>query len=213
MMKFFQKMSKDAFKVQFFAFLWIFICNVIVQVLIHCCHLTDATGNWTWTIFLANVLFFIKSNPNNKEGLLENACGGIFGLLGAMGLIELVTLFAKNGWSTLLATLIAIFVFLFLTIAIHPMVPYVFNNMSLCFFLVALINGTAEVLYEAGQEGLSIEWWSDALGKLGTQTVLMAHPWLHFLGVILGNVIVNIGTVLVVTLVLKRNAKKAAAKK
>ena len=201
-MKFFQKMTKAQFAVMFAAFLWIFICNVIVQLL----HgpLTEGVGNWTWTIFLANVLFFIKSNPNQKEGLIENACGGIFGLLGAMGLISLVTLFAEKGWSTLLATLIAIFVFLFLTIAIHPLVPYVFNNMALCFFLVALINSGAYYFVgpaaDAGIE-LGVDTW-------GTQPVLMSQPWLHFLGVILGNLIVNVGTVLVVNAVVKYQSKK-----
>ena len=195
MMKFFNKMNKPTFIIMFSAFLWIFICNVIVQVL----HgpLTEGVGNWTWTIFLANVLFFIKNNPNHKEGLLENACGGIFGLLGAMGLIWLNTQFALAGASTLLATLIAIFVFLFLTIAIHPLVPYVFNNMALCFFLVALINAGAFYV----NPDLGVETW-------GTQAVLMAHPWLHFLGVILGNLIVNVGTVLVVDIVSKQLAKK-----
>ena len=206
MMKFFNKMNKQTFIIMFSAFAWIFICNVIVQVLHE--PLTAGVGNWTWTIFLANVLFFIKNNPNHKEGLLENACGGIFGLLGAMGLIWLNTVFYNAGISTLLATLIAIFVFLFLTIAIHPLVPYVFNNMALCFFLVALINGASSVLLEASQEGLAMEGWSDLLGTFGTQTVLMAHPWLHFLGVILGNVIVNIGTVLTVDIVSKKLAAK-----
>lgn len=197
MMKFFQKMNGDTFKVQFFAFLWILVCNVIVQLL----HgpMTEGVGNWTWTIFLANVLFFIKSNPNHKEGLLENACGGIFGLLGAMGLISLNTWFAQKGISTLLATLIAIAIFLFLTIAIHPLVPYVFNNMALCFFLVALINAGAFYV----DPDLGAETW-------GTQPVLMSQPWLHFLGVILGNLIVNVGTVLIVNLVLKMNEKKKA---
>ena len=183
MTKFFNRMNGDTFKVQFFAFLWILVCNIIVQLL----HgpMTDGVGNWTWTwtIFLANVLFFIKSNPDHKEGLLENACGGIFGLLGAMGLIEMNIWFAGMGASTLMATIIAIAIFLFLTIAIHPLVPYVFNNFALCFFLVALINEE-------------------------TQGNLMAHPFLHFGGVILGNLIVNVGTVLIVNFILKQNAKK-----
>jgi len=199
MMKFFQKMNGAAFQVQFFAFLWILVCNIIVQLLHGA--LTEGIGNWTWTIFLANVLFFIKGNPNHKEGLLENACGGIFGLLGAMGLISLNTWFAGMGISTLAATLIAIAIFLFLTIAIHPLVPYVFNNMALCFFLVALINAGAFYV----NPDLGAETW-------GTQPVLMTHPWLHFLGVILGNLIVNVGTVLIVDLILKRNAKKAERK-
>ena len=194
MMKFFQKMDKGTFKVMFAAFLWIFICNLIVQ-LIHG-PITEGVGNWTWTIFLANVLYFIKGNPKPIEGLLENACGGIFGLLGAMGLITLNTWFAGKGWSTLLATLIAIFVFLFLTIAIHPLCPYVFNNMALCFFLVALINAGSYYL----NPELGVEAW-------GTQPVLMTQPWLHFLGVILGNVIVNVGTNLVVKFVSKPHGK------
>lgn len=181
MMKFFSKMNKNTFTIQFFAFLWILVCNIIVQLL----HgpLTEGIGNWTWTIFLANVLFFIKGNANHKEGLLEDACGGIFGLLGAMGLIYLNIWFAGMGVSTLFATILAIAVFLFLTIAIHPLVPYVFNNFALCFFLVALINEE-------------------------TQTTLLAHPWMHFLGVILGNLIVNVGTVLVVNFIIKRQTKK-----
>ena len=180
MMKFFGKLDKGTFKVLLGAFLWIFICNVIVQLL-H--EPLTSIGIPGWTIFLANVLFFIKGNPNHKEGLLENACGGIFGLLGAMGLIYLNIWFAGMGASTLLATIIAIFIFLFLTIAIHPLMPYVFNNMALCFFLVALINEE-------------------------TQGGLLEHPWSHFLGVILGNLIVNVGTVLVVDLITKSLAKK-----
>ena len=197
MMKFFQKMDRNMFKVQFFAFLWILLCNVIVQLL----HgpMTEDVGNWTWTIFLANVLFFIKSNHNHKEGILENACGGIFGLLGAIGLISLNTWFAQMGASTLLSTLIAIAIFLFLTIAIHPLVPYVFNNIALCFFLVALINAGAFYV----SPDLGTETW-------GTQPVLMAHPWLHFLGIILGNLIVNVGTVLIVSIIQKRSKKNTS---
>ena len=179
MMRFFQKMDRNQFKVQFAAFVWILICNVIVQLL----HgPLSSIGIPGWTIFLANVLFFIKGNPKQLEGLLENACGGIFGLIGAIGLIYLNVWFAGMGASTLLATIIAIAVFLFLTIAIHPLVPYVFNNMALCFFLVALVNEE-------------------------TQTALLAAPFSHFAGVILGNLIVNTGTILVVHFMLKRNAK------
>ena len=181
MMKFFNKMDRHTFIIMFSAFVWILICNIIVQLL----HAPLASiGIPGWTIFLANVLFFIKGNPKHVEGLLENACGGIFGLIGAIGLINLNIWFAGMGWSTLTATIIAIAVFLFLTIAIHPLLPYVFNNMALCFFLVALINEE-------------------------TQTGLIASPFSHFAGVILGNLIVNVGTVLIVDIVTKKiSAKK-----
>ena len=180
MMKFFGKMDKHAFILQFSAFLWILICNVIVQLL----HAPlSSIGIPGWTIFLANVLFFIRNNPNQKEGLLEDALGGIFGLLGAMGLIYLNIWFAGMGISTLLATIVAIAIFLFLTIAIHPLLPYVFNNFALCFFLVALINEE-------------------------TQTNLLTNPFSHFAGVILGNLIVNVGTVLIINILIKHFAKK-----
>ncbi|MBQ9032282.1 MAG: hypothetical protein IJ106_12655 [Parasporobacterium sp.] len=176
MMKFFQKMSKDAFKLQFAAFLWILICNILVQIL-H--EPLESIGVPGWTIFLANVLFFIKNNPNHKEGLLENACGGIFGLICAVGLVYMDGWLVGLGLSPVMAIIIPIAIFLFLTIAIHPLVPYVFNNMALCFFMVALIEMT-----------------------------VVENLWGHILGVILGNVIVNVGTILVIDLVLKWSAKK-----
>ena len=177
MMKFCQKMDKKVFPLVLAAFVWILLCNVLVQVL----HAPLASiGIPGWTIFLANVLFFIKNNPDHKEGLLENALGGIFGLLGAMGLLYFV---GSIGIDPIVATIIAIAVFLFLTIALHPMLPYVFNNNALCFFLVALIND-------------------------GTRTALKAYPFSHFAGVLIGNLIVNIGTVLIVDFVAKKMAKK-----
>jgi len=180
MMKFYQKLDKNTFFVLLSAFIWIFICNVIVQLL----HVPLASiGIPGWTIFLANVLFFIKSNPKHLEGLLENACGGIFGLIGAIGLIYLNIFFGNIGIPTLLATIIAILIFLFLTIAIHPILPYVFNNMALCFFLVALVNEE-------------------------TQVNLITNPWSHFAGVILGNLVVNVGTILITGLVTKMLARR-----
>ena len=176
MMKFYNKMDKHTFILMFSAFVWILFCNILVQVL----HAPLASiGIPGWTIFLANVLFFIKNNPKHIEALLENACGGIFGLIGAIGLIYLNIWFGNIGLPTLIATIIAIAIFLFLTIALHPMVPYVFNNMALCFFLVALINEE-------------------------TQVNLITSPFSHFAGVILGNLIVNIGTVLIVDIVSKK---------
>lgn len=181
MMKFYNKMDKHTFILMFSAFLWIFVCNVLVQVF----HAPlAAAGIPGWTIFLANVLFFIKGNPKHPEGLLENACGGIFGLIGAIGLIYLNIWFKNMGWSSLAATLIAICIFLFLTIAVHPMLPYIFNNMALCFFLAALINEE-------------------------TQVNLISHPFSHFAGVILGNLIVNVGTVLIVNFVTKKLTKQS----
>ncbi len=180
MMKFCQKMDRKTFPLVLSAFVWILICNVIVQVFRAP---FESIGLYGWTIFLANVLFFIKNNPDHKEALLENFLGGIFGLLGALGLMHMNGFLEGLGFSELGATIVSIAIFLFLTIALHPMLPYVFNNNALCFFLVALINS-------------------------GTQTALYTQPFGHFLGVLIGNGIVNVGTVMVVEFVAKKMAKK-----
>ena len=173
MMKFCKKMDKKIFPLVFAAFLWILLCNVIVQIFVEP---FETIGLYGWTIFLANVLFFIKNNPDHKEGLLENFLGGCFGLLGALGFMHMHGWLSGLGVPDLLVRVIPITIFLFLTIALNPVLPYVFNNNALCFFLVSLIN-------------------------TGTQTALYTQPFGHFLGVLIGNVIVNVGTVLIVEFV------------
>ncbi|MBQ9815210.1 MAG: hypothetical protein IJM53_05905 [Lachnospiraceae bacterium] len=180
MMKFFQKSDKTTFLIKFVAFLWILLCNVIV-LLLH--EPLLSIGVPSWTIFLANVLFFIKDNKNQKEGLLENALGGIFGLVCAYGLVAFKMLTMPKGMSDFVSTFIPVAIFLFLTIALSSYVPYVFNNIALCFFLVALIT-------------------SSVYGQLPG----------HILGVIIGNVIVNLGLVLIIGAMIKSATKKAMAK-
>ena len=128
------------------------------------------------------MLFFIKNNPNTKEALLENALGGIFGLCGGILFLKFVGWAVSVGCPFLLAKMIPICIFLFLTIALHPMVPYVFNNNAICFFLVSLINE-------------------------GTQGGILEFPLTHFAGVIVGNLVVNLGIVLLVGYVGKQLAK------
>ena len=182
MMPFFKKMDKHTFILMFVAFLWVMICNLIVQAFLTSKEVEAAIGNIGWTIFLANVLFFIKNNPKTKEALLENALGGIFGLIGGICFLKFYIWAYTAGCPALLAKMIPIAVFLFLTIALHPMLPYVFNNNAICFFLVSLINA-------------------------GTQGGILEFPFTHFAGVIAGNLIVNLGIVLLVGFVGKQLAK------
>ncbi len=185
MMKFFNKMDKHTFILMFTAFLWVMFCNLLVQAFLTSEAVEAAIGNIGWTIFLANVLFFIKNNPNTKEALLENALGGIFGLCGGIFFLKFYMWFVPENASAgmiLLGKMIPIALFLFLTIALHPMVPYVFNNNAICFFLVSLINP---------------ESWAD----------ILTYPLTHFAGVIVGNLVVNLGIVLLVGFVAKKLAK------
>ena len=182
MMKFCKKMDKHTFILMFTAFMWVMICNLFVQAFLTSEAVEAAIGNIGWTIFLANVLFFIKNNPNTKEALLENALGGIFGLIGGWAFLKVCTWLYTIGCPLLLAKMIPIAIFLFLTIAIHPTLPYVFNNNAICFFLVSLINE-------------------------GTHEGLLNHLFTHFAGVVAGNLIVNLGIVLLVGFVAKKLAK------
>ena len=182
MMKFFGKMDKHLFLTLFVVFLWIMVCNLLVQAFLTSEPVEATIGNIGWTIFLANVLFFIKNNPNTKEGLLENALGGVFGLLGGFCFLKFVYWAVPTRTPFLLAKMIPIALFLFLTIALHPALPYVFNNNAICFFLVSLINEE-------------------------TQLGVLEHLFTHFAGVIVGNLIVNAGTVLLVAWLGKLLAK------
>lgn len=182
MMKFFNKVNKHHFITLFVVFLWILACNLLVQAFLTSEQVEAAIGNIGWTIFLANVLFFVKSNPNTKEGLLENALGGMFGLLGGFCFLKFLYWAVPVGMPLLVAKMIPIALFLFLTIALHPTLPYVFNNNAICFFLVSLIN-------EGVQEGV------------------LNHLFTHFGGVIVGNLVVNMGTVLLLGWIGKLLAK------
>ena len=179
MMKFFKKPNGTTMKIQILAFVWILICTALVQIFNEP---LASIGIHGWTIFVANVLFFIKGNPNQKEGLLEDFLGGIFGLIGTFGTLHIMTWLVGLGVQELVALLIPIAVFLFLSIGLHPLVPYVFNTIALCFFTV---------------------------GFLGAEE-LLANPWGHFAGVLIGNVIVNVGIILIARAVTKSAAKKAA---
>lgn len=179
MMKFFQKPNGTTLKIQFFAFVWILICTALVQIF---SEPLGSIGIHSWTIFVANVLFFIKGNPNQKEGLLEDFLGGLFGLIGTFGTIHMMTWLMGFGMQETVALLIPIAIFLFLTIALHPFVPYVFNTIALCFFTVGFINVEE----------------------------LLAHPWGHFASVLIGNVIVNVGIIVIAGIITKSAAKKAA---
>lgn len=172
-MKWFNKMDGRTAKRQMVIFLWIGLCNLIVQ----CFH--DALhdlGIASWTIFLANVLFFIMENPNRKERFLQSICGGIFGLLCAAGMVWASGALRGLGLPGLVATLIPLLVALFLLLFFHPVFPFVCNNIGLAFFMVALINSQTACTHLVG----------------------------NIVGVLLGNGIVNVGLILLVTWFEKR---------
>ena len=190
MTKFFQKPDKVTFKIFFLSFVWVLICTALAEIFREP---LESVGIPPWTLYVANVLYFIKGNPNTKEGLLEGACGGIFGLICSIGLSYMVVWMEGLGVSAIIATLIPIAIFLFLTIALHPFVPYVFNTFALCFFSVSLaVTGGANDLPSL----------MHAIVDLGV------GPWGHFAGVILGNAIMNGGIILMIALVGKNEAKK-----
>ena len=194
MMKFFQKPNGMTRKIFFLSFVWILIFTALAEIFRTP---LESIGIPPWTLYVANVLYFIKGNPNKKEGLLENTLGGIFGLCCSIGLSYMVVWLEGLGLTAIIAELIPIAIFLFLTIALHPYVPYLFNTFALCFFSVSLA-------VKGGENNLPS--LMHAIVNLGV------GPWGHFAGVIIGNIVFNGGLVLLLYFFGKYAAKKAEGK-
>lgn len=176
-MKWICKPDAAAMKGRGLIFLWIALCNVAVQLLHGA---LDSVGIASWTIFLANVLFFMMENPNMKERYLESVCGGALGLICAAGLVWVKLRLVGAGMAEVPATLIPVVVVLFVTLFLHPVFPYVCNNIALAFFTVALINAKAVYTNLPG----------------------------HLIGMLLGNAVVNTGVILAVKMLAKHQAAK-----
>ena len=111
--------------------------------------------------------------------------GGAVGLLLAAGLVVIFTLLAKNGVSTLVSTLIPLFIFVAMLILLNPYLPMFFNNVGFCYFIIALIDAETAV----------------------------ANLPKYLLSLLLGSLILNLGCSGLLALYTKAMTKKAMAQK
>ncbi len=163
---------------QVLIFAWILMCNLAVQLLHGA---LSAVGMPTWPIFLSNILYFLMGAPEYKERLIHCVCGGVFGLVCAVGLLWADGALLSLGLSSLWALMLPLAVALFLLLALHPVVPWLCNNVAFAFFTISLLDPPA----------------------------LMAGLGQHILGVLLGNAIINVGVLLLAVWYGKRQAAKA----
>jgi hypothetical protein len=142
-----EKVSKEKMVIQFTVFLWIVLCNLVVQAFLEPLH---EIGFTNWSFFLANVLFFLLEDPSYKDRFLKVLFGSSIGLIGAYLLAIIYTILSENGVGHLWAVMIPLTIVLFLIINLHPIFPKVFNNIGFAFFTIALIDAAGAYSHITG---------------------------------------------------------------
>lgn len=131
---------KNKVKINTAVFLWILLCNLIVQVFLT---EIESIGFCNWAFFLINILFFLMTDVDYKERFVRVLAGSLFGLLAAGMLIYTAGLLGSAGMSSLISLMIPLAVCLAVIIILHPVYPRVFNNCAFAYFLVSLIDAEA----------------------------------------------------------------------
>ncbi|WP_066304396.1 hypothetical protein [Bacillus sp. FJAT-29814] len=141
------KISKEKMIIQFTVFMWIVLCNLVVQSFLEPLH---EIGFTNWSFFLANILFFLLEDPSYKDRFLKVLFGSLVGLIGAYLLAIIYTILVENGVSHLFSVMIPLTIVLFLIINLHPILPKVFNNIGFAFFTIALIDAAGAYSHITG---------------------------------------------------------------
>ena len=136
-MKLFVKPPVMVLKIKCVIFVWIILCNLIVQ-LFH--HELEHFGIAAWNIFLVNIMFFLMEEDSYKVRWIKCFCGIVVGLTGAWALCMIKVKLVSAGLPDVTATMIPLAAMLFLVIIGNSFIPYVFNNVGFGYFTVGLIN-------------------------------------------------------------------------
>lgn len=147
-LSFFNKPKKAKLIGLAIVFLWIIVVNVIYQIL-HAHHLTHIGGLEiiNWSFFLSVTVFFMQEELSYKERFLTTLLGGAVGLLIAAGVVKCTGLLMGAGVSHVVAISIMLFVSIAALILLQPILPYLFNNVGFCYFIVALIDSKETVAH------------------------------------------------------------------
>ena len=163
-------------------FLWIILLNVIYQIL-HAKGLTHIGGLEivNWSFFLSVTVFFMQEELSYKERFLTTLLGGAVGLLIAAGVVKGTGLLMGAGVSHVPAISLMLIVSIAALILLQPVLPYLFNNVGFCYFIVSLISS------------------KETIANLPD----------NLLSLLLGSVCLNLGCSLLLTAYKKAMAKKA----
>ena len=184
-----QKVTKPQMITQTTVCIWIIVCNLIVNLLAlpeHGIHYVN------WCFFMSNILFFICTEENMKKRFMIVGLGSIVGVvLAALTTLVLALLWTEQGMggsmSFVPSLMIPLAVSLAILIILHPICPVNFHNYGFVFYLVALTVMENE------------PWGGNPLSNLPA----------YIVSLVLGHVIVNGGSLIIITSLRKYFAKKA----
>ena len=164
-------------------FLWIVIWNIIYQIL-HANGLLHFGGVEivNWSFFLAVTVFFMQEELNYKDRFLTTLIGGAVGLLIAAGVAKGTGLLMANGVGHVPAVSLMLIIAIAALILLQPILPFMFNNVGFCYFIVSLINS------------------KEAVANLPSNLVSL----------LCGSIILNLGCSVILTIYKKQMAKKLA---
>ena len=119
-------------------FAWIFLWNVIYQVLHHA-GLLEFGGLQivNWAFFLSVTVYFMQEELTHEQRFFHTLVGGTVGLLIGAGITKFVPVLMKTGLGKLPATCLLLAVALGLLIFLEPVLPMFFNNVGFCYFIVS----------------------------------------------------------------------------
>lgn len=167
-------------------FAWIILWNIIYQLL-HAHELLEFGGLEVvnWSFFISVTIFFMQEELSYKERFLTTLLGGAVGLLIAAGVVKGTVLMMGAGVSHFAAISLMLIVAIAALILLQPVLPYLFNNVGFCYFIISLINSKETI------SGLPSNLFS----------------------LLLGSLILNLGCSVLLNLYKKAMMKKAKAKK
>jgi len=180
-LSFFNKPKKAKLIGLLLVFAWIILWNVIYQFL-HAKGLTHIGGLEivNWSFFISVTIFFMQEELSYRDRFLSTLLGGAVGLLIAAGVVKGTVALMGAGVSHFAAISLLLIVAIAALILLQPVMPFLFNNVGFCYFIVSLINS------------------SETISKLPS----------NLLSLFLGSLILNLGCSLLLTLYKKAMIKK-----
>ena len=181
-LQFFNKPKKAKLMGLLLVFCWIILWNVIYQLL-------HAKG-WThiggleivnWSFFISVTIFFMQEELSYKERFLTTLLGGAVGLLIAAGVVKGTVLLMGAGASHALGVSVMLIIAIAALILLQPVLPYLFNNVGFCYFIISLISS------------------KETIANLPS----------NLFSLLLGSLILNLGCSLILNLYKKAMMKKA----
>ncbi len=181
-LRFIQKPKKTKMLGLLIVFAWIVLLNIAYQVL-HAKGLTHFGGIEivNWAFFLSVTVFFMQEELTYKERFLTTLFGGAVGLLAAAGVAKGTVLLMGQGLGHIPAVCLLLIAAIGALILLQPVLPYLFNNVGFCYFIVALINS------------------KEAVANLPS----------YLVSLLLGSICLNLGCSILLTLYKKTAVKKA----